>query len=869
VSAEGNAPAGAPNAGVQTESAFSYGGDNKAGGSSADSGSAEIVVTGSRLGGRRPASSTLEVIDRRRIDALGASSVSQVLAYIPQRSFGTQEGGNFGASTNVQLRGLGIGTTLILVNGRRTVTSALTGARNYFDLNTIPISAVDRIEVLSDSASAIYGADAVGGVVNIILKRDQPGVTADLSFGSADGGGEERRASVTFGHKGEHFRALAIFDAFGRDSLLFGDGSRFANQDFRRFGGTDQRRLTANPGNISSLTAANLPGLPSRIAAVPNINTGTRLQPSDYLATAGQTNLESPQRFSTIVPDSERYSFVGNAEYDFSDHVTAFLETLWSHRTDEAFITPNSLVNRLVPASNAFNPFGVDVSVNYLITGLPTRSQLSRARTTRGVAGLKGEFGAWRWEVSALRIRETGSNRVTNVLDAARLTAALASTNPATALNVFQAGPGGSPAFLQSLLAEPVVNHYRSKALQGSGFVRGKLLDLPAGPLQVVLGGEYRKEGIHFEARPAIIISPNRKSYSVFGEAGIPIVSGRHNLALNAAARYDHYSDFGGTLNPQIKLSYDFNGAFSANLSYGTSYRAPALFELYSPVRTILNNINDPRRGNALSQFTNISGGNVDLQPEKSTSWAADAVLTPRGVPGLRLGATFWSIHQDSRVQALLTQLILANEDIFPDRVVRLAPSPADTAAGQPGALVSIDSRTINYGRLKTKGLDFHAGYSRALGGGRMSAELAATWVLKYSAADFPNTPSVDRVGIANLQGTIPEWSTTGSLSWVSGPWGVTGTGRFIDSYDDATQFNVANGRKVGSQFLFDLQGSLELGKLLARSPWAKGFTLRAGAINLFDKAPHFSEVGGPAGYDPSQADLRQRFLYVRLSKSF
>lgn len=267
----------------------------------------EIVVTGTRL--RLPqeqSTASVVIIDRERIDMLGVSSVAELLRYIPQASYTFSENVQIGGAQVAELRGLGVGTTLVLINGRRTVPSAANLAVNAFDLNTLPLAAVERVEVLSDSASSVYGADAVGGVINVILKREIPRPVIDVSVGSARGGALERRASLSGGIAGERLHAVLMLDYFDRDFLLGDERDRWADQDYRRFGSDDQRLPITNPGNVRSRTTANLPGLPSRFAAVPVGSSGVGLTPNDFLATAGQQNLASVFADTSIVSDAER-----------------------------------------------------------------------------------------------------------------------------------------------------------------------------------------------------------------------------------------------------------------------------------------------------------------------------------------------------------------------------------------------------------------------------------------------------------------------------------------------------------------------------------------------------------------------------------
>lgn len=784
--------------GVLMVKAAGNGGVSPSGGGSAlgedgNSDSTEIVVTGSRL--QAPTGSepiAYNSFDRNEIESFGVTAVADVLNYLPQQSYSFNEFNNFAGSRDVQLRGLGFGTTLVLINGQRTISSALQGSRNSFDLNTIPLAAVDRIEILSDSASAVYGADAVGGVVNVILKKSVDRPTIDLYHGGAKGGADENRASFTFGINRPRFRSTLVLDIFHRSRLMGTERDLSANVDFRRFGGTDSRNAFSNPGNITSTTTANLPGLPSRIAAVPVGSSGTPTI-AMFLPTAGQTNLEQGGAHRSIIPESRRWSGLATAAYDLTDNIEIFVEGLYNKSKDIVDVTRPLLVNRVVPASNAFNPFGVPVSVSYLFDGL-TVSSVAKAESLRLVAGLRGRIASWRWEASVLRMDDKASSYQTGTLDATRLTAALASSDPAQALNVFIDGPAGSQALLTSLLATPVVSTYRSKATQGSAFASGSLFSLPAGDLALVIGGEVRRESLDFLSSSVVVA--DRDVTAGFVEARVPLVVGSmnvpliHELTLTAAGRLDHYSDFGTTVNPQVSLDWRPAKPLRVRATYGTSFRPPSLFQLYSPATEVPSSIADPRRGNVSTPFTLARGGNPNLDPEEAAAWSIGFSFEPPWWSGGRFAASAWNIKMKERTQVLGQLILLANEDLFPDRVIRAAPTAADIAAGQPGSLLRIDTATLNYGELRTSGIDFQASQAFDTGAGRFNIAASATWVSDFEAANLPNTPPVERVGIANTAGTIPEWRATLTLAWNLGPWSLATTYRYVSSYEDATSGN-------------------------------------------------------------------------------
>jgi iron complex outermembrane recepter protein len=200
--------------------------------------------------------------------------------------------------------------------------------------------------------------------------------------------------------------------------------------------------------------------------------------------------------------------------------------------------------------------------------------------------------------------------------------------------------------------------------------------------------------------------------------------------------------------------------------------------------------------------------------------------------------------------------------------VLRAEPTAADLAAGLPGRVLQIDTTFMNFGSLATSGVDAGASYTFDTVAGHFATDVKATWTNEYEALDLPATPATDRVGLANAFGTIAKWRAIASVDWERGALGATTYVRFIPSYDD-TRDGVRNGRTIRSQTFLDLQLSLDLGQLLEGSALLHGLKFTGGAMNALNQEPHFAEVNGIQGYDTSQGDLKGRFWYVRLGKTF
>ena len=832
----------------------------------------EIVVTGTRLKDTREGPARVTVFNRERLDQLGAATLGDMLRYVSEQPYALAPSFTTSGAQFVELRGLGLGSTLVLINGRRVTPSAADIAANAFDLNMIPMTAVERVEVLAESASAVYGTDAMGGVLNVVLKQDLSRPAVELRYGSAEGGAEERRASVSLGVSGERGHVSLVLDALDRDLLVGRERPAFGNQDFRRFGWQDRRSPNSNPGNISA-RGGNLPGVGAPMAAVPEGTDGIGLTPADFIATAGQRRLTSLNEYRTIVPAAERMSAMSFGELRLSPALTVFADLLYVDRLSDYQIEPASLSGTAVPATNAFNPFGVTVSANYLFEGLGPRHIITESELARGTLGVRGDIGTWEWEVSALRSVEDGTRETRNGVHAGRVAAALASNDPATALNVFQDGPGASPSLLRSLIAAPTTNEYQSVGTLANAFVRGALFALPGGDVEAVIGGEWREEEIEFKESYSVLA--DRTVSAAFAEVRIPLIGasmdvpGVDSLSLTAAARYDEYDDFGHTLNPQVGVTWWFAPALMLRASYGTGFRAPSLFELHTPRVQLPLTFVDPRRNNEVVEGIGIAGGNPDLDPIESTFTTAGIVWLP--TEDARISLDFFRIRLDERVAFFSEELVLANEGRYPERVVRAVPSPADLAAGWPGRIESVDITRINFGTLATRGIDVEASWAFDTAWGQFTPLLSATWLDQYDTVDLPQTPVTGHLDRARSTGTITRWRGVASIGWSHRGMRLAVTARHTPSYADVDSTTDAlNGRTIDATTLFDVQASVELGELFSSdSAWLRGTKFSAGLINAFDKGPQFSAVAVNAGYDTTQGDLRQRFGYAQLTKRF
>lgn len=832
-----------------------------------------MIVEGSRIFDGLDFDVPTTVIDRQQIEASGASTVTDLLKYITQQPFTVSEHYLGDGTQFADLRGLGFDTTLVLINGRRTIATASSLTVNAFDLNNIPLTAVERIEIVSDSTSAMHGADAIGGVFNIVLRETVPQPRLDINYGAAAGGGVDRRAAFSATGHSERGRSSIVLDYFDRSPLLGRERDRWNNQDFRRFGSIDWRSSSASPGNVSSVTGENLPGLPSSFAAIP----GATLTPSDFLATAGQRNLESLYKYQSVVSEATRKSAVAQGEYFLAPHASVFGELFYVDTSRSFETEPVELAAATVPVENPFNPFGESVLVDVLLTDLGPKIYKNSAEMVRALAGLRGQVHGWDWEMSLLKNQDKAVSLRTGDLDPARVTAALAAADPKEALNVFGGSSANSPQLLASLLTEPAKNHYLTEARQALAYLRGELFSVPAGHVEAILGGEWRDERVsyEFEAPTNISGSHQRSISAAFAELRLPLVDAEakvpamHELSLVVSGRFDRYSDIGNSFNPQYALIWRPTSALTLRSSFAKSFRPPPLFDLHFSRIEMVGPVADPHRNNERAFPIWLAGGNADLDPATAESFTTTLAFSSMRLPTLRIAANYWQIKISDTIGVMPPPRLLAAEDQFADRVIRAEPSAADIAEGLPGPLLLMDLRRMNFGLLRTSGVDGSASFSFNTRLGQFTPNLSATWVREFVTSDLFGGPEVTRVSVANLGGSIARWRAVAGMAWSHRGLGLSATARYIPSYDDVDTLDQRNGRTVRSQTLVDAQLSFDLQDIVSKhSPWS-GFEIRAGVSNLFNEEPPFAEVGWLNGYDPSQGDLKQRFAYLKVSKKF
>ena len=864
---------------------------------------ADIVVVGSRLG-TSPVESVMpiRVITREDIDRSGASNIAQALSYLSEasvnsngdRPIGSGDGVQYGGSTNattVQLRGMPRGTTLVLINGRRSGDSASYSDTGQFDLSTVPLSLVERIEVLPAGSSAIYGGDALAGVINIVLRRDANGLETRIRQSNAEGY-RTRQASLLWGKT--FARAdMTIAASWSEESSLYSsERALTADQDYTRFGGLDWRSDSSSPGTVYSLdgcatglcftdiwTRGNLPGLGSPVAVVPAGTDGVALEPSDFLATQGQINRTSQQQHLRSAEDNYGISFNGRVE--ISNAIEGFLEASHTRRDVPAFqlplttILPNWAFSfSRVPASNPYNPFGVDVAVGFNLanTGVFTKYDQSH---TRGAAGLRGKQSRFEWEVSSWRSIDKTNLKGPIFFDEDAVIAALYETDPALALNPF-VGDGTAPAsqeIMQSL-AQTVDRVSQSATTGIGGNVRGYPFNVPAGRVITLVGAEYQRQSIDNKSNGTSSLVTDVKgettSRAYFGETRIPLLrgasgEGRERLAATGAVRRESSTRFAEDATTEmIGLEWRPSEGLLLRATYSTAFR-PLLnyYAVLNPLNRTLT-VSDPLRGGVSYQVGIRQFGGVpdDLKPESSKNTTVGFNYRPTDAWNFSL--THWDMEFTDQIAFLPLQTLVDEELTRPGRVIRNE---------QTGFIEEVDARQVNIALKSAAGVDLSLDGNWTTDIGSFYTYLAATYTYEHEQRATPQSEVVSSLSRITSGGWAPRWKIIPRIGWERGAFRTFITGRYVSSYQDSEPLvsgpSAGSLKTLGDFWMLDMNIDVKVGKIVRAKNWFAESTLAFGATNLLNRLPDFCAGCYQSGYDASQYDIMGRTVYGELRLSF
>lgn len=828
----------------------------------------DLVVTGTRLN-RAVSGFPVNSYTQETLDRSGQPDLGRFLSTLNEVSITSPASGPAAVANRnatVQLRGLPIGTTLSLVNGRRVQASSSASGALVFDLNSIPFSAIERVDVVPVGSSAIYGGDALAGVVNVVLRHSFDGVALNANLGLLDGA-ETRGLSFAAGRSFERGSLMAIGAWNYNSPLRTTDRDFFLDADYTRYGGPDGRVRQCTPGTVTNAGAGNLPGLSSNLAGIPDLASGVVPTIGDFTGSAGSPNLCGPYSEgygAALVHESETLSFHVAGDYQLTSGLTAFGEISYSR--DDTFAPANAILlnNVLVPASNAFNPFGVDVRVTTMLdlengaTG-PSRD----TEFMRVLAGLRGDLGSdWDFEATIMRARDESESITLNTLvSSAARTAALASADPATALNPFTNGRAASETVLRGIWADAIGRIGESQHDQFSIFARGDVANLWAGPLSMVVGGEAARD-IWITSGPGFSTDGDRRTEALFAEANLPLLrsssadgAGRELATLSLAGRWDSFSDFGEATTYQAGLELHPLENLHVRLATATSFKPPSLLQLNGSETIFpseLLGLRDPARGNeAIVGADVVFGGAANLEAETGEATTFGVTWEPEFISGLRLSATSWNVDIEGLISQLPAQTALDFESLFPYLVTR-----EPSVGGVPGQVTRVGYQFVNFGSVSVSGVDMDLAYARSTSLGQVSFTASASHTNEYESLLTPGVPIQDRLGRRFLDFWAPEWKGRVSLALDAGDWRVGGAGRYVGPYLD----EGVSTRELGDIWTYDVWGGINL--------FSERTQLLVTIANVTDELPSFAGTAG-LYFDHTQGDWRGRYTSVRLSTTW
>ena len=765
--------------------------------SSKKEGLSEIVVTGTHIKGAAPAGSSVTTYTRDDIDKSGAATVEQFARQMVENfsdidsvanansnaGLGRFNGGavnnQFGGAA-FNLHGLGPSATLTLLNGHRLAPAGLDGS--LIDMSQIPLSVVDRIEVLADGASAIYGADAVAGVVDIITRKDFDGAETGVRYGGATAGGAIE---------------LTGSQLLGRS---WSSGNVLLNYEYDKQDGLDASQRSYIP------------------------------------------NLGGPY---SIIPQNRRNSIFLDGRQSVGADTTVSGNVMYSDRDTFSSVTskgPSFFESAI--ADGRAKQSGATLTID-------------RALLHQWHADVTGNYS---------RVQQISDNPLTAVFGSSTLSA-------------FQSLRADTDVLALDVLAD------------------GPLFSLPGGQVKAAFGASFRAEKfasdvisiIGGDTLPSRVDALQRHVKSGFAEFLVPVIgssnaiAGARRLELSLAVRSDSYSDFGSTVNPKLGLLWEPVPGLNVRGTFGTSFRAPLLSQLDSPVQSQADFFPDSTAATGLTDTLALSGGNPTLRPEKSRSFTVGFDVRPAALPDLKLTATYFHINFTDRIS---TPPVASGYSILTDPVV--APfvehnpplasvqayfnSPGFqgdfTGLGPAGVKAIFDSRYANIAATKESGVDVTASYGVPTNYGHFSFSVA---VDRLIVNDFLDSSAAPYFALLNTFGAPTEWKVHGKVGWQLGSFTATVTANYVNGYQNSL---ITPQQRIASWTTGDLYLGYNTGKVTSVR-LLENLTVALSVLNVSNRAPPYAQVAPNIPgenfipFDPTNASPVGRVIALQLKKGW
>lgn len=881
-------------------------------------------------------------LTEKDIENTGAMTGDELLRSIPQVG-----AVNFGAATgnggvndargdvaSINLRGVGSGNTLTLLNGRRLVNHPGTQSENFVPVstvnsNTLPVSGLRSLQVLRDGAAAIYGSDAVAGVVNYQLKDDYEGNQVKLTHGFSEGT-ELKETSLSFltGFDLNEGRShlTASFNYYNRDGMMASERDYSKSHDLRNYstlpeefiGDTQlDNRSTSTPwGEFQSDNLGRFHLQPNDDNCVVNLDGG--------VCTA-DGSLSRDLRFDrgttrSLVSDVERVNFYSYFSHEINRDLALFSElTYYSAQANRTREQTHNLTGQrfTISADAAFNPFNENVLLrSYRAIDTGPRNIEVDDLSYRGLIGLKGIYKDWDWE-SAVFYTEAETNDVANRIQASKFQQAINSADPSSAYNVFTGGDINNPnSGDTSLNPQAVIDPFMVKVSRDSKtslasfdfkVSNGALFSLPAGDVGVAMGVEYRRETFEDNRDPLLdgsqpfidqvtgkLLSGSdvlgssptpdsnaaRNVASAYVEFIAPLVdSGSQYVELQLAGRYEHFSDVGSAFKPKVALFWEPADWVSVRASYAGGFRAPGLPQVSAEGVPRSNTLYDPVLDKSYG-IVDVRSGSDELSPEDDQNTSIGFIFQP--LENLTFTMDAWKIKQKDLVgilpasSHLLYDSLLRSEGSSNKAVIRDANS---------NEVVQINNEYLNLGVRNIEGFDIGLVYDVDTHLGDWQFTVNAAKLSKFEQAvdpisaqliaaqnegnaAVPSDRTIQGTGDLIKQNGRPEWRVRSSIDWRLNSWGAGVSANYVSEVTDTSTTATVNDEVITLPVASFTQVDMYTDYRFDDGEVLSGTKVRLGIRNIGDKQPPLADELAH-GYFGSLHSNRGRYFYLNFSSNF
>ncbi|MDI9274816.1 TonB-dependent receptor [Stenotrophomonas sp. PFBMAA-4] len=858
-----------------------------------------ITVTGSNIPRTNTETpSPVQVVTRQEIDRTGKTTVAEYLQTLTADGAGsipkTFGNGFAGGGAGISLRGLGAGSTLVLLNGRRMATYGLAddGQKVFTDLSTIPLDAVERVEVLKDGASAIYGSDAIAGVVNIILRSDFQGAILRGSYGvSGDGDGDAKKATLTAGTgdlASDGWNAFFSLDVGKTDRIQISDRKNrkwIGTGDIRRWGYDAADAQFLGGAYLSGGTAGGTGPNGSvfdntgHLVALPGC-AGLSTIPGQTDATAqAQGCLWDPaQLYRDLSPEEKYVNVFGRASFAFGEGGEIYTEIGYSKKETIFSNTPSGVsggwgypggpVNAnsgpgatMLYAGHPDNPLPYAARLRYSAWDVGPRVTDNTNEFNRFLVGAKGNWGEWSYDTAYLHSGTDLVNKRTGFLNYDAVRCVLG--NPACPYGTWRIGDNASqtPQSVYDAISPTISARAKSSLDMFDFTISRSLMDLKGGPLGLAFGTEWRKTSNSLTPQTFTDVGQiiglgysaydgTQNVYAGYAELSAPVLE---SLELSGAVRYDKYESGEGKATPKLGVKWTPADWIALRASYAEGFRAPnpaengdgglaAFSNARDPVRCAI----DPANECTARSVAIITRPNKDLKPEESKSYSVGIVLQPTSSTSMTVDA--WEIKRTNEIAQGSTADAIAAGNVLRD---------SNNIGGvlNSGTILAVNTAYVNANSSRVRGIDTDVRQTFDLGPGQLEMDLQWSHILKFERTEGDTT--VDYVGthgncdVTNCIGT-PQDKINFGTTWKQGPWSVSGVVNYIDSMENkdrrggdylAFYEDGSPVEKISSFTTFDLSGRWNI---------TEAFELNASVQNVFDRiAPLDPSTYGAVNYNP------------------